>query len=211
MRRFVCRTANKLAGKACTSRADCGGFSCLAPADAPSGQPATGACAAYDWMPEGSVALVGGLVPYPDTTTEVFPRKQAMLDEFRRNREKWRSFGLRSYVVTIEETDCFCSYGPYYGPNRLTVKDGKLVSAIYLGERRDGFRRGEQLLNKDANKTSIDEVFSRLESQILAFTDNAQFEIEYDPVYGFPTRVKFDRPDWEDEQSETHFSNFEPS
>ena len=162
-------------------------------------------------MPENQPKIYRGVVFYPEATAMLFPKKQAMLDEFLRNREKWRAQGIVSYRVTIQEHACFCIYGPYYGPNQLSVRNGKLASVIYRGERRDGFRRGDQLLGQDALATTIDGMFARLEPIIMNFTDNADFEIYYDQTYGFPSRAAFDRSDMDDEQWDTRFTDFAPS
>ena len=208
MHRYTCIFQTKDGGKSCTDNQDCQNL-CMAPQGAVSGQAATGVCA-ESTVPKGDVlTIIDGKVTYPRVSLEMTAKKTARLEELKLNRDKWHSKNISDYDFTIEQS-CFCLYGPYYGPNRIRVRGGEITSVIYRGEKRDGFKPGDQLKRKSALKTTIDELFKDLEQTITLATENAKLQIEYDDEYGFPRLIEFDRPDWEDEEFRKVVSDFSP-
>lgn len=137
------------------------------------------------------------------------PDKALRLEELNRNRAKWVGRGIIDYEMILEQS-CFCLFGPYYGPNRVVVRGGEILRVVYLGETRDGFRRGDRLTRKPALKKTLDEAFADLEFTIRNLTPNAVLRVEYHEEYGFPTLIDFDRSDMEDEQSRLIVSDFRP-
>jgi hypothetical protein len=209
LRRHICNLRTHDGGKACTDNRQCKGY-CVAPIDAESGQRVTGECSAYIQKVDGTLTVAEGRVTYPMSTLKMTDRKSAMLQRLEIARQQWTAFGISDYEITVADENCFCLYGPYYGPNRVTVRDGKISRVIYRGERRDGFRRGDNLTREKALKHTLDEVFDRLERTIRHMTANTILTVEYDSEYGFPTLIDFDRPDWEDEQRRLVVSDFRP-
>jgi hypothetical protein len=181
----------------------------MAPQGAVSGQAATGVCA-ESTLPKGdALTIVDGKVTYPSYSLEMTERKTSLLEELIINRDRWDSLGVSSYEFTIEQT-CFCLLAPYYGPNRIIVRNGSIETVIYRGEKWDGYKPGDRLTNKPALKATIDEMFNDLEQRILRLTGNAMLRIEFHEKFGFPTLIDFDRPDMEDEQSRQIVSDFSP-
>lgn len=207
MRRYICNLRTYEGGKACTDDRQCRGY-CIAPAEAESGQIVTGECSDYVQRVHGTLTVAEGRVTYPVVSSAMTDRKEAMLHKLVIARQLWTSLGIDNYEITIADENCFCFYGPYYGPNRVIVRDGRVSRVVYRGERRDGFRRGDSLTREKALKYTVDEIFDRLERTIQQMTGNTMLQVEYHPEYGFATLIDFDRPDWEDEQSRLVVSNF---
>lgn len=208
LRRYVCNLRTHEDGKACTDNRQCKG-NCIAPVDAESGQEVIGECSAYIQRVHSILTVVDGRVTYPRSTLKMTERKAAMLRRLDFARNQWTALGISDYEITVADENCFCLYGPYYGPNRVIVIDGKISNVIYRGERRDGFRPGDNLTGEKALKHTVNEVFDRLERTIRQMTANTFLDVEYDSEYGFPTLIDFDRPDWEDEQWRLVVSNFQ--
>ena len=208
MRRYTCIFQTDDGGKSCTDNRQCHNL-CMAPQGAVSGQTATGVCA-ESTRPKGDVLTIAdGKVMYPSYSLEMTERKSSLLEELIVNRDRWDSLGISSYEFTIEQT-CFCLLAPYYGPNRIIVRNGSIKTVIYRGEKWDGYKPGDRLTNESTLKTTIDEIFDDLEQRILRLTGNAMLRIEYDEKFGFPTLIDFDRPDWADEEFRKVVSDFSP-
>ena len=132
------------------------------------------------------------------------------LAHLRGQRQRWRAWGYVDYDVTLEETDCFCNFGPYYGPVRVSVRSGRLVRAVYLGATRDGYRAGARLSIDTGLKRTVEQLFDELERVVSGADSQAWVTVEYDRTYGFPTVFGFDRPDFADEQSRVVLTDFVP-
>lgn len=209
MRRYTCIFQTDDGGKSCTDNRQCHNL-CMAPQGAVSGQAATGVCAESTRPKGDALTIVDGKVTYPSSSLEMTERKSSLLEELIVNRDRWDSQGISNYEFMIEDQTCFCLFGPYYGPNRVIVRNGSIKIVIYRGEKRDGYKPGDRLTNKSALKKTVDEIFDDLEQRILRLTGNAMLRIEYDEKFGFPTLIDFDRPDMEDEQSRQIVSDFSP-
>ena len=209
-RRYVCNIRTNDGGKACADDNECQG-PCQAPADAVSGKPAIGSCSHHTWIVEGVRRIHNGVVDYPMFSEEMTDAKAARLQQLEANRAKWAAHRISNYKITLQDTDCYCLYGPYYGPIRITVRHGKIKRAIYLGEPRDGYRPGDSVTISTRLRSTIDELFDDLEHTIRYATENTDLKVDYDGEYGFPTLISYDRPDWEDEQSRLVVSDFKPA
>jgi hypothetical protein len=130
------------------------------------------------------------------------------LAHLRGHRMRWRAQGLLDYDITIRDTNCFCNFGPYYGPVRVSVRRGRISRTVYLGETRDGYRAGARLSIETHLKRTVDQLFDDAERVISSSDSQAWLRVEYDATYGFPTVIAFDRPDWEDEQSRVEVTDF---
>ena len=175
-RRYVCNLRTHDGGTACTDSRQCRGY-CEAPAGAGSGQTVTGECSAYVLKVDGTLTVHEGRVTYPTSSTTMTRRKASMLQRFEAARNHWSSLGIDDYTITVADETCFCLYGPYYGPNRVTVHNGEISRVIYRGERRDGFRRGDSLTRERALKPTVDEIFDRLERSIRNMTANTMLDV----------------------------------
>jgi hypothetical protein len=134
--------------------------------------------------------------------------KMALLEELDKNRDKWGAQGISSYKVTLEEQWCYCLFGPYYGPVRIIVKNGRIRRATYLGEARDGYFPGDILHIETPLRRTIDEIFEVLESTIRRASSEAIIRVEYDSELGFPSIIEYDNPHWHHDESRLVVTNF---
>ena len=204
--RYVCNLRTTDAGTPCRDSRQCLGY-CISPASATSGQQVTGECSSNVLRPQDVLTVLDGRVTYPRWSDKMTERKADMLRRLADAREQWMAAEIDDYEITVTQA-CFCLYGPYYGPNHVVVLDGRISRVTYQGERRDGFRRGDSLTREDALKPTIEIMFDDLDRTIRRITANATLEVEYDPDYGFPTLVAFERPDIADEEYRLVVSSF---
>jgi hypothetical protein len=123
---------------------------------------------------------------------------------------RWKASGLQGYDLTLEDEACHCQFGPYYGPLRVSVRDGRVVRAIYLGPARDGYARGDRVRVDSHLKVTVEQLFELLERRIAGLGPGTHLTIAYDATWGFPTLIDFDQPDQEDEQSRLVVSDLVP-
>ena len=160
-----------------------------------------------EWGPMKSPVISGRSPLFSEEMTE---RKKTMLLTLEANRERWRSHGICNYTITLEETDCYCFNALDYGPILNTVRNGKLIWAIYVAEPRDNYTYGTTVKGRAALKRTIEQLFGDVEQMIRHSTDDAFIQIEYQPEYGYPTVMAYDRPDWHDDQSRVIVTYFKP-
>jgi hypothetical protein len=133
--------------------------------------------------------------------------------ELQANRAKWDQRRITGYQFRLRDEACFCLHAFGYGPFRVVVKQGKVVRAIYEGEKRDGYWPGRVISKKIYEKTdliaTVEEVFARAE-KIVTSADRPH-KIRYDPEYGFPTLIDVDNPPgWADAQWRLVVDGFRP-
>jgi hypothetical protein len=110
--------------------------------------------------------------------------------------------GPDDYAYTLN-VGCFC---PYVGPLRITVQDDAVVDVRQLDPREDQ-GNVETLINEWAR------TLAELEAEVdRARREADKVEVEYDPVFGFPTSISIDwiRDAVDDEISYT-VSDYTPS
>jgi hypothetical protein len=120
--------------------------------------------------------------------------KAGEMRELEANRQKWRRHAVTTYQFRLRDETCYCLYGPYYGPIRVIVKNGKVGKAIYEGERRDGYWYGRIVREKTHLIATVEDVFTRVEQLVTSGAEGAPYKIRYDRVYGFPSLVDVDNP-----------------
>lgn len=209
--RYICRIRTHEEGFSCTSQNQCRG-QCLAPEGTKAGDEAVGVCAEFMWPSffERNRTLIDGRVVYPEYSMEMTAKKRRLLAELYRNLEKWKSAELASYSFTAENKNCFCYFALDYGPVETIVKNRKISKVVYLGEARDGYKSGDEITSPTSLSQTILTFFNYTEERIKKATGNALIEVTYDPTFGFPTLIKFDRPDYEDDQSSVVIYGFKP-
>ncbi len=209
--RYICRIRTREEGSSCTSQKQCRG-QCLAPEGTKAGAEAVGVCAEFMWLSvfERNRTIIGGRVVYPEYSMEMTDRKKRLLAELYRNLEKWKSAELVSYSFTAENENCFCFFAQYYGPVETFVNDRKVSKVVYLGKARDGYKPGDEITSPTSLGQTILAFFKYTEEHIEKATGNALIEVTYDPTFGFPTLIKFDRPDYADDQSSVVIYDFKP-
>ncbi len=135
--------------------------------------------------------------------------KAARLEDLQKNEAKWASHRISDYEVTLRNENCYCLYGPYYGPVRVFVKGGRISKVIYLGEARDGFKPGNRLRGKAAYLAkTIDGLFEDVRFMTERASDKTSLNISYDDTFGFPVLIDFDRSDLSDVQSRIVVTDF---
>jgi hypothetical protein len=206
-RRFICNLRTTDAGRACTDRRQCAG-PCLAPPGAKPGQEAVGTCSDHIQLVEGTRTITQGRVDFPFVSLEVTDDKRERLHELAENKARWGSYAVQSYVMTLSQS-CFCFSVPAFGPNRIVVKNGRVVSVTYQGARSRGYQRGDWLTgDQSALRSTVEELFQSLEVAITRMTSNTDLRVQYDSHYGFPSYISFDRPDMEDEEYTLTLTDF---
>ena len=102
-------------------------------------------------------------------------------DELEDATRTWVEAGAADYSFVFDRS-CFCAL---IGPVRLTVEDGELVDAEALeGSTAPGTRPPLEQFE------TIDGLLARLDTTLDQ--EPVVFEVEYDPTYGYPTRVQID-------------------
>ena len=95
-----------------------------------------------------------------------------------KQQQLWESNGIDSYTFT-QSISCFCSK-EYREPKEVVVRDGVIVSVA--GEAYDADIH-QSILTVDARFDYIRKSLAR---------EPEMFSVEYDAVYGFPSRFYFD-------------------
>ncbi len=115
--------------------------------------------------------------------------------ELQLNRAKWDHRSITSYDIRLRDETCFCP-PPSRGPFRVNVKGGKVIKAVYEGQKGNGYWPGRVVSEKDYDMNgliaTVEEIFLRAEKVINA--PDQPHKIRYDPEYGFPTLINVDNP-----------------
>lgn len=136
--------------------------------------------------------------------------RAAQLRELDMQEAKWRAHAIADYTVTVEESACYCLYGPYYGPLRLLVRNGKVRKATYFGEVRDGYKPGDLVREDSQLKKTIDELFADLRRVASERAPGTTLIVEYDPTYGFPVLIDHRNPEFPHGDSMRTLTKFSP-
>jgi hypothetical protein len=136
--------------------------------------------------------------------------RSAELRELDAQQAIWDQHAIDDYTVTVEESACYCLYGPYYGPLRLLVRNGKLRKAKYFGEVRDGYWPGDEVREESKLKRTIDEIFANLRRVVSNRAPGTTLIVNYDSTYGFPVLIDYNNPEFEHGDSKLTLSGFSP-
>ena len=122
---------------------------------------------------------------------------------------RWISSGITDYEIRFQDVNCYCLFGPYYGPILNVVRSGKLKASYYEGATRDGYRFGRKVRIATVLRATVEDVFLRADRLVDTAPDGT-YQIKYDPKYGFPTDINFDDPARDDEQWHLVTDGFKP-
>jgi|GEM_PF-6505739 len=142
-------------------------------------------------------------------TAQVHDRS-AELRELDAQQAIWHEHAIDDYTVTVEESACYCLYGPYYGPLRLLVRNDRLRKARYFGEVRDGYWPGDEVREASNLKRTIDEIFADLRRVISERAPGATLIVNYDSTYGFPVLIDYRNPNVDHGDSKLTLTGFSP-
>ena len=114
-----------------------------------------------------------------------------------KQQQLWESKGIDSYSFT-QRISCFCSE-EYREPKEVVVRDGVIVSVAGVAYDADIH---QSILTVDARFDYIRKSLAR---------EPEMFSVEYDAVYGFPSRFYFDFSFMiADEEIDYTFTDFTP-
>lgn len=205
---YACNRKTNDGGAACSGDHECNG-SCLAPEGSFPTKEIAGRCSNFRLREAGELIVDAGVVGYVTPLDVISETKRTRLERLSRNWNMWSLKGAVDYNLTLQQS-CFCIYPAYYGPNRVYVRSGKVVSVIYRGKNGVSLKFGERLTRRAALEGTIDEVFRGLGVTIMAASDEAHLEIAYDEHWGFPTSIQYDDPNADDEEYSLLVSDFRP-
>jgi len=94
---------------------------------------------------------------------------------------RWQAYKLSSYTID-QERDCFCPNGGVHV--RLTIVDDRIVNAVKVS---DGSRLPEATWG---GYKTVNELFAYVQS--VDPDSVAEFHVEYDDKYGYPSFVYLD-------------------
>jgi hypothetical protein len=120
------------------------------------------------------------------------------LEELRAVQAKWESLRIEDYSFVISNK-CVCPNLAHVGPLLITVRGGKVRSAVYMGAPRDGYSVGQAVRKRTPLRVSIDGLFERIEKQ-LRTQNPAHFKIKYEAGV-YPVRLEYDNPALNNEES----------
>jgi hypothetical protein len=109
------------------------------------------------------------------TTCEDAGQPCSQEEQFYFNKSKWEDSGIVNYTMQFQII-CYCIYRE---PFQVVVKNNQV----------DSFTGNEDYCDRSCVMT-IDELFAEIQSLIDRNPD--YYDIEYDPVYGFPSKSFFD-------------------
>lgn len=127
------------------------------------------------------------------TTCEDAGQTCSPIEQFAFNKNKWENAGIVNYTMQFNII-CYCIYRE---PFQVVVKNNRV----------DSFTGNEEYCDSSCVMT-IDDLFAEIES--LIDRDPDYYDIEYDPVYGFPSKSFFDlAKNIADEEIGYQISNFQ--
>lgn len=153
-----------------------------------------------------SPALLTIIVIHSGCESPTGPVSRGEIRALNRAEARWKARPFIDYVYETQ-TSCFCP--PELNQwTRVTVRGGVVVGAEFVEPRPD-----IQITTLSA-WASIDTVFVRLRQRLASPALEevyAEFEADYDPQLGFPTRIEFrERPNVNDATTVQHIRNLRP-
>jgi hypothetical protein len=114
--------------------------------------------------------------------------RSAQRELFNASITHWRSLDIDTYSYTIE-LSCACAPANQLRPVRVTVENGAVVSRIYVNENPAQQTPAPESVFGPFD--TADELFDVVEDAINQDAD--LLNLIYDPEYGVPTLLQFDR------------------
>jgi hypothetical protein len=116
------------------------------------------------------------------------------LAELRAAKAKWESHEkeIKDYSFVISNK-CACPSPASTGPLLITVRNGKVKSAVYAGEPKDGFLPGQAVRRRTPLRITIPGLFGMIEKRLLHLNP-AHFKIKYDETGSYPVQFEYNDP-----------------
>jgi hypothetical protein len=108
------------------------------------------------------------------------------LEELAATKAQWESQRIKNYSFVISNA-CPCPV-PQTGPLYIVVANGKLKRAVYLGEPRDGFSRGQSIRRRSPIRVTMDGLFEMIEKRLKI---TPATKIKYDDKLGYPVLFEY--------------------
>lgn len=129
-----------------------------------------------------SILVALGFAALPLGTSACGSDSLTGAEQFQLSRARWAERGPASYTVTISRScECIAT-----GPVDVVVRSGAVVS------RRDSRTGVDVPANLVGAYPSVDEMFAAIASGLQ--TDPKIFDLQFDPVLGYPRRYSFGDP-----------------
>jgi hypothetical protein len=120
------------------------------------------------------------------------------LEELNAAQAKWKSLRIEDYSFVISNK-CVCPNLAHVGPLLVTVRGGRVRSAVYAGEPRDGYSLGQAVRKRTPLRVSIDGLFERIEKQLRTGSPE-HFKIKYDKTGSYPVQFEYNDPGIQNEE-----------
>lgn len=130
----------------------------------------------------------------------------ALAMELAQARSKWESQHIEDYSYVISNA-CACQDPTHTGPMRITVREGKLRRAVYLGQRKEGYAPGQAVRRRTPLRVSVSGLFETIEKRLKS-GNPAHFKIKYDDKLGYPLKFEYDDPALKGEESKIELKDF---
>lgn len=126
--------------------------------------------------------------------------------ELAQARAKWESRRVEDYSFVISNA-CVCPNPVHAGPLRITVREGKLRRAVYLGQRKEGYAPGQAVRGRTPLRVSIHGLFEMIEQRLKSGNPD-HFKIKYDDKLGHPLKFEYDDPALKGEETRIELKEF---
>jgi len=104
--------------------------------------------------------------------------------EIEQNKENWQDANISHYRYNLH-ISCFCVFVENM-PLVIEVQDGEVISMEF----QNGNEIDPSLLELFDKYATIDRLFAEIEADLNGAADKVT--VEYDPIYGFPTKADID-------------------
>lgn len=130
----------------------------------------------------------------------------ALAVELAQAKSQWESQRIEDYSFVISNA-CACPNPVHTGPMQITVREGKLRRAVYLGQRKEGYAPGQAVRRRTPLRVSISGLFETIEKRLKS-GDSGHFKIKYDDKLGYPLKFEYDDPALKGEESKIELKDF---
>jgi hypothetical protein len=132
--------------------------------------------------------------------------QSALMEELARARSKWESQRIENYAFVIANA-CVCPNPLHAGPLLVVVEEGRVRRALYLGERRSGYSRGQAVRKRTPLRLSVSGLFEMIDKRLKS-GNPAHFKIKYDDKIGYPLQFEYDDPAQKNEEIRIQVRDF---
>jgi hypothetical protein len=120
------------------------------------------------------------------------------LGELDAAKAKWESLRIEDYSFVISN-QCACPSLAHTGPLQITVRNGKVKSAVYMGAPKDGYSPGQAVRRRTPLRVTIPGLFDLIEKRLLHLNP-AHFKLKYDKTGSYPVQFEYNDPGAQNEE-----------